>query len=155
MQNAPGTCVCILWALPRPHSHSTRPAPRPISARSFAWGPAAAALQQLQASASDGGDSEQLQLQRRHLLQQRLPLDPARAALTACHWPEACSLAAPGSSSTGEETSGSGASGQLAQLPGSAAAYDPGFLLPFAVCCLRQQLLAPRAFVEAGLLSGG
>lgn len=120
-------------------------------------------MQQLQTGA---GDDEQ-QAQRRQLLQQRLPLDPLRAALTVCHWPEACVLAAPGSSTAPEGsawsgTSGSGSSGasgsgsgQLAQLPGCAAAYDPGFLLPFALCCLRQQLLAPRAFVEAGLLSGG
>lgn len=104
------------------------------------------------------GDDEQ-QAQRRQLLQQRLPLDPLRAALTVCHWPESCALAAPGSSTAPEGSGSSGASGsgsgQLAQLPGCAAAYDPGFLLPFALCCLRQQLLAPRAFVEAGLLSGG
>ncbi|PRW57763.1 Nucleolar pre-ribosomal-associated 1,N-terminal [Chlorella sorokiniana] len=134
----------------------------PLSQSCFAWGPAAAAMQQLQPGA---GDEEQ-QAQRRQLLQQRLPLDSLRAALTVCHWPEACALAAPGSSSAPEDSTssaiggGSGggsssspSSGQLAQLPGCAAAYDPGFLLPFAICCLRQQLLAPRAFVEAGLLS--
>lgn len=133
---------------------------------SFAWGPAAAAMQQLQ----PGGGGEEQQAQRQQLLQQRLPLDPLRAALSVCHWPEACVLAAPGSSSApedrtwsdmcGDSSSSLGSSGsssgggQLAQLPGCAAAYDPGFLLPFAICCLRQQLLAPRAFVEAGLLSG-
>lgn len=122
------------------------------------------------------GGGEEQQAQRRQLLQQRLPLDPLRAALTVCHWPEACVLAAPGSSSAPEDSStwnsagngshpssgsassansGSGSAGQLAQLPGCTAAYDPSFLLPFAIHCLRQQLLAPRPFVEAGLLSGG
>lgn len=116
---------------------------------SFAWGPAAAALQQLPAGAGDAAAQ-----QRRQLLQQRLPLDPARAALTACLWPEACTLAEPGSSSQGDGGGGDG-DVQLMQLPGAAAAYDPGFLLPFCACALRQQLLSPRAFAEAGLLSGG
>lgn len=131
----------------------------PIFACSFAWGQAAAALQQL--PASSGGDADEAQrAQRRQLLQQRLSLDPLRAALTVCHWPEACSLAAPGSSSQpggggGGDGSGSGSQpAQPAQLPGCTAAYDPAFLLPFCCCCLRQQLLAPRAFAEAGLLSG-
>ena len=122
-----------------------------MPARSFAWGPAAAALQQLQPAAV-GGATEQQQRQRQQLLQQRLPLDPLRAGLAACHWPEACSLASPGSSTARDSDESGG--GQLAQLPAMVAAHDPGFLLPFAVCCLRQQVLTPRAFAEAGLLSG-
>lgn len=124
--------------------------------RSFAWGPAAAALQQLPAPAAGAGEQQQQQRRRERaqLLQQRLPLDPARAALTVCHWPEGCSLAVPGSSGDGDGT-GSDAGGAPEQLPAAAAAYDPGFLLPFCCACLRQQLLPPRAFAEAGLLSGG
>lgn len=119
--------------------------------------------------------AEDQQVQRRQVLQHRLPLDPLRAALTVCHWPEACVLAAPGSSSADPDSSAwcsnsqagspstsgsspsssSSSSRQLTQMPGCVAAYDPGFLLPFVICCLRQQLLAPQAFVEAGLLSGG
>jgi hypothetical protein len=120
---------------------------------SFAWGPAAATLQQLPQAAAAG---EQQQRQRQLLLQQRLPLDPARAALTACHWPEACSLAVPGSSSTGASSDGEGSTSTdgLAALPAAAAAFDPGFLLPFCCCCLRQRLLTPHTFAEAGLLSG-
>ncbi|KAL4434021.1 hypothetical protein ABPG75_000462 [Micractinium tetrahymenae] len=133
----------------------------PLARNSFAWGAAAAALQQLPpVDAADSSDAAEAQrAHRRLLLQQRLPLDPVRAALTACHWPEAGSLAAPGSSSQQSDSNSSGGSsssgsgGQPAQLPGCAAAYDPGFLLPFCCCCLQHQLLAPRAFAEAGLLS--
>jgi hypothetical protein len=126
--------------------------------RSFAWGPAAAALQQAAsggAAASADQQQQQQQQQQRALLQQRLPLEPARAALTVCHWPEACTLSAPGSgfaSSPASQPAGSG--GGLPQLPAVAAAYDPGFLLPFCCACLQRQLLSPRAFAEAGLLSG-
>lgn len=141
---------------------SSHPPTAPLRSRPprrLAWGPAAAALQQLRPGAGEDADPR-----RRQLLQQRLALDPLRAALTVCHWPEACALVAPGSSSAAEDgatgddggssSSGGSGGGQLAQLPGCAAAYDPAFLLPFAACCLRRQLLAPRAFVEAGLLSG-
>ena len=123
------------------------------------WGAAAAALQQLPVpGAADEQQAEQQRQQRVHVLRQRLQLDPARAALTVCHWPEACSLAAPGSSAAATPASSSSSDAQqggaLAQLPAAAAAYDPGFLLPFCCACLAQQLLAPRAFAEAGLLSG-
>jgi hypothetical protein len=121
------------------------PPPLPCS---FAWGPAAAALQQAAAPAVAAGEEQQWAV-----LRQRLPLDPLRAALTVCHWPEACALADPGSCSSGGDGDAGGAA-TVAPLPAAAAAYDPGFLLPFCCSCLRRRLLPPRAFVEAGLLSG-
>jgi hypothetical protein len=61
----------------------------------------------------------------------------------------------PGSSGAGSGGEGSSSrTDGLAALPAAAAAFDPGFLLPFCCCCLRQRLLTPRTFAEAGLLSG-
>ena len=128
----------------------------PLSASCFAWGEAAAALQQARGS----------EARRAEVIEARLlAIDPARCALTVAQFPEWRCLtgndgapAAPPPPSAGGAHAAAAAAAAAAPtaaqaLPHAVAGYDPAFLLPACVAGLAQGRLAPHGFAALGLLS--
>jgi len=122
-----------------------------LSCCSFAWGAAAVGF-----TAPSAGDTSTW----KQSLLSKLPLDPARCALTVAHFPEWKTLT--GDDSLPESTSGPGMTGgdgtaeggtAPIPLPQCSASYDPSFLLAFCVAALRQRVLSPRVFAQMGLAS--